>query len=452
VIFEFEAGKQVAMTKSAFSGIEPVRYRGPDAEPSLGYRYYDKDRMVRGKRMEDHLRLAVCYWHTFCGDGSDVFGAGSFHRPWQRGQGPVDLALEKAAAAFDLFETLGVRYFCFHDRDVAPEAFSLAETNEVLDRVADALATHMGRTGVRLLWGTANLFSHPRYMAGAATNPDPEVFGYAAAQVKKALEITQRLGGENYVLWGGREGYETLLNTDMKRELDQLGRFMALVAEHKHKIGFKGPLLIEPKPMEPTKHQYDFDAATVFAFMQRYELNSGDFKLNIEANHATLAGHSFEHEIAYALANDVLGSVDINRGDTLLGWDTDQFPNDPLELALVLRRILSAGGLKTGGFNFDAKVRRQSIDEVDLVHAHVGGIDVLAHALLIADRMLDDGKLKALVDERYAGWEGSLGKDILAGKLSLERLSERVLLERIDPAPRSGRQEMLENWIQRYLT
>ena len=439
------------MSRQVVFDIEPVRYRGPEAEPSLAYRYYDKDRVVRGKRMEDHLRLAVCYWHTLCGDGSDVFGAGSFMRPWQRGHTPVDLAHEKAAAAFELFEKLGVRYFCFHDRDVAPEAASLSETNDVLDRVVDVLAAHMERTGVRLLWGTANLFGHPRYMAGAATNPDPEVFAYAAAQVKKALEVTQRLGGENYVLWGGREGYETLLNTDMKRELDQLGRFMAMVAEHKHKIGFLGPLLIEPKPMEPPKHQYDFDAATVFAFMQRYGLSSTDFKLNIEANHATLAGHSFEHEIAYALANDVLGSVDINRGDPLLGWDTDQFPNDPLELALVLRRILKSGGLKTGGFNFDAKVRRQSIDAIDLVHAHVGGIDVLARGLLIADRMIDDGRLDAQVEERYSGWSAPLGKDILAGRLTLSELSDRTLRHKSDPVPRSGRQEMLENWIQRFL-
>jgi xylose isomerase len=450
VLFEPRGGERRTMSKQAFAGIEPVRYRGPDAEPSLGYRYYDKDRVVRGKRMEDHLRLAVCYWHTFCGDGSDVFGEGTFRRPWQHGQAPVPLAHEKAAAAFELFEKLGVRYFCFHDRDVAPELSSLSETNDALDRIVDDLSAHMERTGVRLLWGTANLFSHRRYMSGAATNPDPEVFAHAAAQVKKALEITQRLGGENYVLWGGREGYETLLNTDMKRELDQLGRFMALVADHKHKIGFKGPLLIEPKPMEPTKHQYDFDAANVFAFLQRYGLSLADFKLNIEANHATLAGHSFEHEVTYALANDLLGSIDINRGDTLLGWDTDQFPNDPLELALVLRRILSAGGLKTGGFNFDAKVRRQSVDELDLVYAHVGGIDVIAHALLIADRMLEDGKLAEFVDQRYAGWQGPLGKDILAGKLSLAQLFERVTSQKVDPVPHSGRQEMLENLIQRY--
>ncbi len=450
------------MSVRAFPGIEPVRYMGPserevgrgsarEASAALGYRYYDKDRVVRGKRMEDHLRLAVCYWHTFCGDGSDVFGAGTFNRSWQQGSDGTEAARAKAAAAFELFEKLGVGYFCFHDRDVAPEAASLAETNDVLDRIVDVLADHMQRTGVKLLWGTANLFSHPRYMAGAATNPDPEVFAYAAAQVKKALETTHRLGGENYVLWGGREGYETLLNTDLKRELDQLGRFMALVAEHKHKIGFKGPLLIEPKPMEPTKHQYDFDAANVFAFLQRYGLSRDDFKLNIEANHATLAGHTFEHEIAYAFANDLFGSVDINRGDTLLGWDTDQFPNDPLELAPVLARVLKGGGFTSGGFNFDAKVRRQSIDPEDLFHAHVGGIDVLSRALLIADRMLEDGKLQAFVEERYAGWSEPLGKDILQGKASLAQLSERVLSQKIDPKPRSGRQEMLESWVSRYL-
>ncbi|MGD0674520.1 MAG: xylose isomerase [Polyangiaceae bacterium] len=438
------------MPKPAFPGLEPVRYRGPDAE-ALAYRYYDKDRIVRGKRMEDQLRLAVCYWHTFCGDGSDVFGAGTFNRAWQRGDNPVDLAQEKAAAAFELFEKLGVRYFCFHDRDVAPEAGSLTETNATLDTIVETMAGHMQRTGVKLLWGTANLFSHPRYLAGAATNPDPYVFAYAAAQVKKALEVTQQLGGENYVLWGGREGYETLLNTDMKRELDQLGRFLALVAEHKHKIGFKGQLLIEPKPMEPTKHQYDFDAATVFAFLQRYDLDRGDFKLNIEANHATLAGHTFEHEIAYAIANGILGSVDINRGDTLLGWDTDQFPNDPVELALVLRRILQAGGFTTGGFNFDAKLRRSSIDLQDIFHAHVGGIDVLARALLMADRMLDDGKLQLFVDERYAGWDAPFGREIHAGSVTLADLSDRVLSQRIEPMRRSGRQEMLENLLSRYL-
>ena len=427
------------MSKPAFPGIEPIRYQ-PDAPANaLAFRYYDKDKKVRGKRMEDHLRMAVCYWHTFVWNGFDVFGAGTFGRPWHReGGDAVELAKEKAAAAFELFSKLGVPFFCFHDRDVAPEGKSLAETNDILDRITDVLEAEMKKTGVKLLWGTANLFSHPRFMGGAATNPDPEVFTFAAAQVKKALEVTQRLGGANYVLWGGREGYETLLNTDMKREMDQLGRFMNLVVEHKHKIGFKGPLLIEPKPREPTKHQYDYDSATVHAFFQKYGLKPEDFQVNIEANHATLAGHSFEHEVAYALSAGIFGSIDMNRGDPQLGWDTDQFGNDIAELSLVVARIVAAGGFTTGGFNFDAKVRRQSNDVSDLFHGHVGGMDNLARALLIADKMLTDGKLQAFIDERYAGWNEKLGKDILAGKLSLADLSERALADKLDPKPRSG--------------
>jgi len=440
-----------AAQQSPFQGIEPVRYHGPDAQPALGFRYYDKDRVVRGKRMEDHLRMAVCYWHTFVWNGFDVFGAGTFGRTWHEGADPVKLAEQKAGIAFELFQKLGVPFFCFHDRDVAPEGRTLAETNEILDRIGDVLGQHMASSKVKLLWGTANLFSHPRFMSGAATNPDPEVFAYAAAQVKKALELTHKLGGANYVLWGGREGYETLLNTDMKREMDQLGRFMNLVVEHKHKIGFKGPLLIEPKPREPTKHQYDYDTATVHAFFQAYGLSPNDFRVNIEANHATLAGHSFEHEIAYAIATNTFGSVDMNRGDDQLGWDTDQFPNDLNELSLVVARIIAAGGFSTGGFNFDAKVRRQSIAPVDLMHAHVGGMDNLARALLIADKMLSDGKLQGFVDERYAGWKQGLGADIMGGKLNLEQLSERVLSQKIDPKPRSGRQEMLENLVNKYL-
>jgi xylose isomerase len=439
------------MVDSFFSAIEPIRYGGPDAASALAFRYYDKDRVVRGKRMEDHLRMAVCFWHSFAWDGTDMFGSGTFQRPWQGAGDALARAKLKAAAAFDFFSRLGVPFYCFHDRDVAPEGRSLAESNKLLDGMADVLAGHMQRTGVKLLWGTANLFSHPRYMAGAATNPDPEVFAFAAAQVKQALEVTQRLGGENYVLWGGREGYETLLNTDRKRELDQLGRFMNLVAEHKHKIGFRGPLLIEPKPREPTKHQYDYDAAAVDAFLQRHGLANGDFRLNIEANHATLAGHTFEHEVAYALAVGLFGSIDMNRGDTLLGWDTDQFPNDLAELSLLLARILQAGGFSTGGFNFDAKVRRQSFDPEDLFHAHVGGMDILAHALLVADRILADGKLSALVDARYAGWKQGMGKEILERKLSLAQIADQVTSRNIDPKPRSGRQEMLENLVSRYL-
>jgi xylose isomerase len=439
------------MPKSFFDAVPPIRFVGPDTKSPLAFRYYDRDRVVRGKRMEDHLRMAACFWHTLAWDGSDMFGGGTFARPWQGAGNPLERAKLKAAAAFDFFSRLGVPFFCFHDRDVSPEGGSLAETNQWLFEMADVLADHMQRTGVRLLWGTANLFSHPRFMAGAATNPDPEVFAFAAAQVKSALEITQRLGGENYVLWGGREGYETLLNTDMKRELDQLGRFMNLVAEHKHKIGFKGPLLIEPKPREPTKHQYDYDAAAVDAFLQRYGLSSDDFRLNIEANHATLAGHTFEHEVAYALAIGRFGSVDMNRGDTLLGWDTDQFPNDLGELSLVLARILQTGGFTTGGFNFDAKVRRQSFEPEDLFHAHVGAMDILARALLVADRMLTDGALTGLVDARYAGWKDQLGREILEGKLSLEQIAQQVAAKNIDPKPRSGRQEMLENLVSRYL-
>ncbi|HET9958666.1 MAG TPA: xylose isomerase [Polyangiaceae bacterium] len=439
------------MSEPAFPGVEPIRYQGPEGTNALGFRYYDKDRIVRGKRMEDHLRMAVCYWHTFCWNGFDVFGAGTFNRAWHRDGDAVELAKQKAAAAFELFEKLGVPFFCFHDRDVAPEGRTLAESNEILDRMVDVLAANMAKSKIKLLWGTANLFSHPRYMAGAATNPDPEVFAYAAAQVKKALEVTHKLGGENYVLWGGREGYETLLNTDMGHEMDQLGRFMNLVVEHKHKIGFKGPLLIEPKPREPTKHQYDYDTATVYAFFQRYGLKSEDFKVNIEANHATLAGHSFEHEVAYAIAAGIFGSIDMNRGDPQLGWDTDQFGNDLAELSLVMAQILKAGGFTTGGFNFDAKVRRQSIDGQDLFHGHVGGMDNLARALLTADKMLSDGKLQALLDERYAGWKEPLGKEILSGKLSLEQISERALSQKLDPKPRSGRQEMLENLVNRYL-
>jgi xylose isomerase len=439
------------MAQPAFPGIEPIPYQGPESQSPLAFRFYDKSRIVRGKRMEDQLRVAVCYWHTFCGNGRDVFGDETFNRAWQGNGDKLELATLKAAAAFEFFEKLGVPYYCVHDRDLAPEGSSLAESNDLLDRMVDVLAEHQQRTGVKLLWCTANLFGHPRFMSGAATNPDPEVFAYAAAQVKKALDVTLQLGGENYVLWGGREGYETLLNTNMKRELDQLGRFMNLVVDYKHKIGFQGPLLIEPKPREPAKHQYDYDSGNVYAFLQAYGLSKNDFRLNIENNHATLAGHTFEHEVAYAIANGLFGSIDMNRGDLLLGWDTDQFPNDVGEMALVLRHILAAGGFSTGGFNFDAKVRRQSIDPADLFYAHIGGMDVLARSLLIADRMLKDGRLGAAVDARYKGWNEELGKEILDRKLSLEQISDRVLEQNMDPKPRSGQQELLETLVNRYV-
>lgn len=433
-----------------FRNIEKISFDGPDTDNPLAFRWYNPDQVVLGKRMEDHLRFAVSYWHTLCGTGQDPFGGETLLRPWMTGGDPLAQAELKMNVAFEFFEKLGVPYFCFHDRDVAPEGASLKESNANLDHMAGLVEVAMARTGVRLLWGTANLFSHRRYMAGAATNPDPEVFAYAAAQVKKVMEVTQRLGGENYVLWGGREGYDSLLNTDVGREVDQLGRFMNLVVEHKHKIGFKGTILIEPKPEEPTKHQYDHDSATVHGFLIKYGLE-GEIKLNIEANHATLAGHSFEHELAYATANGLLGSVDMNRGDPQNGWDTDQFPNSVPEIASALYIILRAGGIGTGGLNFDAKLRRQSTDPDDLFHAHVGAMDVCARGLTIAARMLEDGKLQDVVDARYSGWNGELGQNILAEKLSIADLESHVLLKNIDPQPRSGRQEMVENLANRYL-
>jgi xylose isomerase len=438
------------MSEPFFPDIESVPYGGPESEAPLAYHYYEADRELLGKSMREHLRIAVCYWHSFCWPGSDVFGQETFARPWFDGGTPLALAERKLEVAFELFEKLGTPFFTFHDRDIAPEGKSLAETRSNFDHMIDLAGAAMERSGVRLLWGTANLFGHPRYAAGAATNPDPEVFAFAAHQVKQALEATHRLGGANYVLWGGREGYDTLLNTDMRRESEQLGRFMQLVVEHKHKIGFRGTILIEPKPMEPTKHQYDFDCAAVHAFLQRFGLEK-EIKLNIEVNHATLAGHTFQHEIEYALANDLFGSLDINRGDLLLGWDTDQFPNDVGEATLALYSILKGGGLTTGGFNFDAKLRRQSIDPVDLLHAHIGGIDTLARGLQNACRMLEDGRLQAALEERYRGWGGELGEAILAGEVDLADLAQQVEEKGLDPTPVSGRQESLENLVSRYL-
>ena len=432
-----------------FPAIDRIRYQGPDGDAPLAFRWYDADRVVLGKTMRDHLRFAVCYWHTFCWPGVDMFGGETFERPWFGGGDPLALAERKAEVAFELLAKLGVPFFTFHDRDVAPEGASFEETNAALAHMEERIAAHMARTGVKLLWGTANLFSHRRYAAGAATNPDPAVFAYAAAQVKRAMDVTRRLGGVNYVLWGGREGYDTLLNTDLRRERAQLGRFMQLVVEYKHRSGFSGTLLIEPKPMEPTKHQYDHDAAAVHAFLLQFGLER-EIKLNIEANHATLAGHSFHHELAYAIANDLFGSVDANRGDPQNGWDTDQFPNSPDELTLALHAILRAGGFTTGGFNFDAKLRRQSVEPDDLFHAHIGGMDTLARALLRAARLIECSDLERFVAERYAHWDGALGRAILAGERSLDDLEQYVLAERVDPRPRSGRQEMLENAVNRW--
>jgi len=432
-----------------FSEIEPIRYEGPESANPLAFRYYDKDRKVLGKRMEDQLRFAVCWWHSFGWTGSDPFGSATFGRPWMRSSDPMEAARLKAESAFDFFERLGVPFYTFHDRDIAPEGPTPRESRDRLQAMVEVLAGHQRRTGVRLLWGTANLFSHPRYMAGAATNPDPEVFATAAAQVKEAMDATRELGGQNYVLWGGREGYETLLNTDVKRELEQLGRFLALVVDYKHRSGFKGTILVEPKPAEPSKHQYDFDTATLYAFLQRFGLEK-EVRANVEVNHSTLAGHSFEHEIAMALAFGIFGSVDMNRGDLLLGWDTDQFPNSVPEVTLGLYAILQAGGFTTGGLNFDAKLRRQSIDPVDLFHAHVGGMDVCARALLAAERMIQDGRLASARESRYKGWREPFGQEILQGRLDLTALSQRALGPDADVRPVSGRQEWFENLVNRF--
>ncbi|KEO89847.1 xylose isomerase [Erythrobacter longus] len=434
---------------SYFANIPPVAFEGTQSNNPLAYRYYDADRRVLGKTMREHLRWAVCYWHTFAWPGNDIFGAGTFERPWKPGQ-PVtsEFAQIKLDAAFDFFSKLGAPFYCFHDVDAMADHDNLASYTKELDAIVDKMEGKIAETGVSLLWGTANLFSHPRYAAGAATNPDPDVFAWAAHQVRSMIEATHRLGGENYVLWGGREGYDTLLNTNIGQELDQLGRFMSMVVEHKHKIGFKGSILIEPKPHEPTKHQYDRDTATVYGFLKRYGLEN-EVQVNIEANHATLAGNSFEHEIATANALGIMGSIDINRGDPQNGWDTDQFPNNVSDLTPVMYYILQGGGFRTGGFNFDAKIRRQSVDAEDLFHAHIGGVDVLARALLAAASLIEDGTFDEFVTMRYSGWQTGFGRKVMAGEMTLEQVADHAIEKNLMPGPVSGRQEYLENLINR---
>jgi xylose isomerase len=434
---------------SLFSSVAPVRFEGPDAKSEFAYRVYDKDRVVLGKRMEDWLKPAVCYWHSFNWPGADIFGGGTLTRPWIGVPVTQEMADTKLDAAFDFFTRLGVRYFTFHDVDAMASATTLKEHDRNLKTIEAGMAAKIAATGVKLLWGTANLFSHPRYAGGASTSPDPEVYAWAASQVRACMEATQRLGGENYVLWGGREGYDSLLNTDLRRELDQYGRFLAMVVEHKHRIGFKGTILIEPKPFEPTKHQYDHDVAAVFAFLQRYGL-AKEVEVNIEVNHATLAGLDFEHEIAVARAYDIFGSIDINRGDPRNGWDTDQFPNNAQELVPALVQLVEDEGFATGGFNFDAKLRRQSVDPVDLYVAHIGGIDTIARALLAAADVVTSGELERLKEERYRGWSGELGKQITSGGLNLASLADLATAKGLNPAPRSGRQELAESIIARH--
>ena len=429
-----------------FKGIPQIKFEGPKSDNDFAFRHYDAEEVVMGKKMKDHLRFAAAYWHSFAWPGGDPFGGATFERPWFGDT--IDAAKMKADVAFEMFQILGVPYYCFHDADMRPEGADFRENTRNLETMVDYLAEKQAATGVKLLWGTANLFSHRRFMSGAATNPDPDVFAFSAATIKTCMDATIKLGGENYVLWGGREGYETLLNTDMGRERRQAGRMLQMVVDYKHKMGFKGAILIEPKPQEPTKHQYDYDVATVYGFLKEFGLE-GEVQMNIEQGHAILAGHSFEHELAMARELGIFGSIDMNRNDYQSGWDTDQFPNNVPEMALAYYEVLRAGGFKTGGTNFDAKLRRQSLDAEDLILAHVGGMDACAAGLKAAAAMLDDGKLEAARDARYAGWDTADGKGLLSSDLNA--ITAKVLNDQINTAPRSGRQERLENLVNRYL-
>ncbi len=436
------------MSTGFFGNIQKIKYEGEGSTNPLAFRHYNPDEVVLGKRMEDHLRFAVAYWHTFVWPGTDPFGGNTFERPWF--QDTMAAAKMKADVAFEFFQLLGTPYYCFHDADVRPEGASFVENTKNLNEIVDYFAQKQEETGVKLLWGTANMFSHRRYMSGAATNPDPDVFAFAAATVKTCMDATLKLGGENYVLWGGREGYETLLNTDLGRELDQMGRFLNLVVEYKHKIGFKGAILIEPKPQEPSKHQYDYDVATVYGFLKRYGLEN-EVKVNIEQGHAILAGHSFEHELALANALGIFGSIDMNRNDYQSGWDTDQFPNNVPEMALAYYQVLQAGGFTTGGTNFDAKLRRQSLDAEDLLIGHIGGMDCCARGLKAAAKMVEDKALSGPLGSRYAGWDKADNQKMLRGEESLDAIAARVEAQNVNPQPVSGKQELLENVVNRYV-
>jgi xylose isomerase len=433
-----------------FDAIPNIQFEGAESDNPLAFHHYDANQVVLGKTMAEHLRFAACYWHNFCWDGADVFGQGTFSRPWLKPGDPMQMAKQKADVAFEFFSKLNIPYYCFHDIDVAPEGDSIHDYVNNFSAMVDVLEQKQSETGLKLLWGTANLFSNPRYAAGGASNPNPDVFSYGATQVCHAMNATKRLGGENYVLWGGREGYESLLNTDLRQEREQLGRFFTMVAEHKHKIGFKGALLIEPKPQEPTKHQYDYDTATVYGFLKQYGLEQ-EFKVNIEANHATLAGHSFHHEIATAISLGIFGSIDANRGDPQNGWDTDQFPTAVDELSLVMYEILKSGGFTTGGLNFDCKLRRQSSEPADLFHGHIGGMDHMALALKKAAAILENDFIADKISQRYQGWGQNFGQSILNGHHNLESLANHTVSNSLQPKHVSGQQEMMENKVNRIL-
>jgi xylose isomerase len=427
---------------------DKIVYEGPGSKNPLAFKYYKPGQIIGEKNMEEHLRFSVAFWHTFKATGMDPFGDSTFSRPWAQTGKPIDQAESTLRAAIEFAQKLGVPFYCFHDRDLAPEGETFAESCKNLEIMVKKAKLLQEETGIRLLWGTANLFGHPRYAHGAATNPDAHVFAYACAQVKHAIAATKELGGENYVFWGGREGYETLLNTDMKREQEQMARFFHMAVEYAKQIGFKGQFLIEPKPKEPMKHQYDFDAATVLNFLRAYDLLDY-FKLNIEANHATLAGHTFEHDLTVASINGRLGSIDANVGDPLLGWDTDQFPTDPAMCAKAMLVVLKQGGIGKGGLNFDAKPRRGSFDTIDLFYAHVSGMDAFARGLLAAHQIIKEGTLDRFVNERYAGYDKGIGRQILSGKETFDSM-EQWILEKGEPHLKSGRQEMLENIFSSY--
>ncbi|MGB0325001.1 MAG: xylose isomerase [Phycisphaerales bacterium] len=433
---------------SWFENVPNIPYEGPNSDNPLAFTHYNADEMVAGKSMRDHLRFAVCYWHAMRGTGADPFGVGCRSMPWSVADDEMQAAHQTMDAMFEFVTKLGAPYWCFHDRDIAPECDDLAETNAKLDEMIDHAERLQGATGVRLLWGTACLFTHPRYMGGAGTSPSVDVFAHAAAQVKKAIEVTHRLGGAGYVFWGGREGYDTLLNTDMRREGEHLARLLHLAVEHKQALGFEGQFYIEPKPCEPSTHQYDYDAQSCHAFLLKHGLVD-HFKLNIEANHATLAGHTFQHELDYAAGHHLLGSIDANRGDPLLGWDTDQFPTDLRDATMAMLVVLRSGGFTTGGLNFDAKLRRQSTDPVDLFYAHIGGMDTFARALKIADQIIQDGRLDELMRLRYASWDSDLGRSIEAGNASMAELEAHALKTNVQSID-SGRQELIENLLNGY--
>jgi len=433
-----------------FPKIKKIKYEGPGSKNPLSFKWYNENEIVAGKTMRDHLRFSVVYWHTFRNPLSDPFGVGTAFRPWDDGSESVKNAQKRVKAAFEFMEKLGAPYYAFHDRDVAPEGKNLAASNKNLDAVAKVLKAEQQRTGIKLLWGTACLFANPRYMHGAATSCNADAFAYAAAQVKKAIEVTHQLGGEGYTFWGGREGYSTLWNTDIGRELDHLGAFLHMAVAHKKKIGFKGQFYIEPKPKEPTKHQYDSDAAACLNFLRQYKLTS-HFKLNLETNHATLAGHEMQHELEVAVAANALGSMDANTGDPMLGWDTDQFPTSVYLTAQCMLSLLKMGGFKTGGVNFDAKVRRESYEPVDLFHAHIGGMDAFARGLKIAAAIRADGRLEAFVKNRYRSWDTGIGKKIESGKSSFKTLETYMLKKGEVTKNESGRQEFLENLINEFI-